>query len=131
MRTAAAARRAAGLAAAAAAAGAAAAVLLRRRSERAPEASPAPAGAPPEAPDRGPATAEPAEPGSVEEVAGALSMNEASFEQLRGLGLSITQAKRFLAARERRGGFDSLDDLDEVAGLSRDLKELLRERLLV
>lgn len=56
-------------------------------------------------------------------------MNEASFEELRGLGLSITQARRFLAVREERDGFESVDELDAVPGLPRDLTERLREQL--
>jgi DNA uptake protein ComE-like DNA-binding protein len=61
---------------------------------------------------------------------GEHSVNDVSFEQLRELGLSVTQSARVIAYRETRGGFDSLDELDEIPGLPKDargtLKDLLR-----
>jgi DNA uptake protein ComE-like DNA-binding protein len=48
-----------------------------------------------------------------------LDLNSATFEQLRGLGLSITQSARLIAYRDTRG-FESLDDLAAVPGFSRD-----------
>ena len=47
----------------------------------------------------------------------AIRLNQATFEQLRELGFSVTQATRVLTYRERMDGFSSLDDLDEVPGM--------------
>ena len=58
-------------------------------------------------------------------------MNEATFEQLREVGLSVTQATRVIAYRERKEGFASLDDLDTVPGLPKDLLSEVKEKLTV
>ena len=42
-----------------------------------------------------------------------IDLNTVSFEQLRGFDLTVTQATRLLAHRERLGRFQSVDDLDE------------------
>src|SRR5688500_4038488 len=55
-----------------------------------------------------------------------VDLNAATFEVLRGMGLSVTQASRFLRGRQRLGGFRSLEQIDELAGFPRDLKLLLR-----
>src|SRR5919204_3092503 len=47
---------------------------------------------------------------------GRVNLNRATYDKLRAMGLSITQAKRLIAFRERRGGLGSLDELDEVPG---------------
>ncbi|MET0835152.1 MAG: helix-hairpin-helix domain-containing protein, partial [Thermoleophilaceae bacterium] len=52
-----------------------------------------------------------------------------SFDQLRGLGLSVTHATRVIAYRERRGGFDSVDDLHTVPGLPEAMLGELKEQL--
>ena len=101
--------------------------------EHAPPPAPAaPEGAPPPAPEHTPewfssslepehvaADPEPAAdapiPGS-EVSSGPVRINDASYEQLRQLGLSVTQTGRVLAYRERVGGFSSLDDLDQIPG---------------
>jgi len=62
---------------------------------------------------------------------GPVSLNQATFEQLRGLGLSVTQATRILAYRERFGGYSSLDDLDRVPGFSPEKIESMRSRFTV
>jgi DNA uptake protein ComE-like DNA-binding protein len=51
-----------------------------------------------------------------------------SFEQLRAENLSVTQATRLLAHRERLGRFGSVDDLDEVPGFPQDALEDLKRR---
>ncbi|MGH2956488.1 MAG: ComEA family DNA-binding protein, partial [Solirubrobacterales bacterium] len=56
-------------------------------------------------------------------------LNEASFEELRELGFSVTQATRLLTYRERQGGFDSLDDLDSVPGIPDDLLNEIKPKL--
>ena len=60
---------------------------------------------------------------------GELEVNDVSFEQLRELGLSVTQSTRMIAYRETRGGFDSMDELDEIPGLSKEARETLKTLL--
>ncbi len=47
-----------------------------------------------------------------------IDLNAASFEQLRDLGVSVTQASRLISARESVGGYASLDELDGLSGFS-------------
>jgi DNA uptake protein ComE-like DNA-binding protein len=54
-----------------------------------------------------------------------------TFEQLRGQNLSVTQATRLLAHRERLGGFTSIDDLDQVAGFPDDVLADLKSRATI
>jgi DivIVA domain-containing protein len=49
---------------------------------------------------------------------GPIDVNRATFSQLRDLGLGVTDAARLTAVREIRGGFQSLDELDEIEGFS-------------
>jgi DNA uptake protein ComE-like DNA-binding protein len=60
--------------------------------------------------------------------AGAIDLNVVSFEQLREEGLSVTQATRLLAHRERVGRFQSVDEIDEIPGLPSELAEDLKRR---
>jgi DNA uptake protein ComE-like DNA-binding protein len=60
-----------------------------------------------------------------------LNVNEASYEQLRDLDLSVTQAGRLLAYRERSGGFSSLDELDSIPGFSHSSLTELKRRLTI
>lgn len=60
-----------------------------------------------------------------------LDVNDVSFEQLRELGLSVTQSARLIAYRETRGGFDSLDELDEIPGLPKETRSALRSQLIL
>ena len=56
-----------------------------------------------------------------------VELNEATFEQLRSLGLSATQAARVISAMDGLGGFTSTGQLDSVPGLpEKDLQELKR-----
>lgn len=57
---------------------------------------------------------------------GRIDLNSASFESLRSLGLSVTQAARFVAQRDQRGGLRSIDDLDSLFGLPAELKAALK-----
>jgi DNA uptake protein ComE-like DNA-binding protein len=61
--------------------------------------------------------------------AGVVRLSEASFEDLRSLGMSITQAKRVLDYRERLDGFDSVDDLDFVPGFPKAFLSQLKQTL--
>ena len=57
---------------------------------------------------------------------GLIDLNAASFEQLRTLGLSITQAARLIALRDARGGFTSEEDVAELPGIPQSqLAELI------
>jgi DNA uptake protein ComE-like DNA-binding protein len=62
---------------------------------------------------------------------GTIDLNSVTFEQLRAENLSVTQATRLLAHRERLGRFGSLNDLDEVPGLPVELLEDLKRRARV
>jgi competence protein ComEA len=66
-------------------------------------------------------------PGDGGGTSGKLDLNTASFEQLRDVGLSVTQAARLIGQREQHGGFGSVDDVDGVVGLPRDVKQSLKD----
>ena len=61
----------------------------------------------------------------------AADLNEVDFDTLRDLGMSVTQASRVLRYRERRGGFDSWDEFEQVPGFPRELRRRLRKRLTI
>ena len=65
--------------------------------------------------------------GDGESDDGPLDLNLASFEQLRGLGLSLTQAARVIGQREQHGGFRSVDDVDGINGIPKDVKQTLKQ----
>ena len=87
-----------------------------------PVSPPAPQSSAPEPP------ATPAPPGPS---GGEIQLNTVTFEQLRAQNLSVTQATRLLAHRERLGRFSSVDDLDQVAGLPQELLDELKKRSTV
>jgi DNA uptake protein ComE-like DNA-binding protein len=60
-----------------------------------------------------------------------VDLNTASFEQLRAVKLSVTQATRVLAHRERHGGYSSVDDLDDVPGFPQEVLDDLKRRVTV
>ena len=60
-----------------------------------------------------------------------MDVNTATYEDLRGFGLSVTQTGRVLACRERQGTFTSLDELDEIPGFPRDFLNDLKARLSI
>jgi DNA uptake protein ComE-like DNA-binding protein len=57
-----------------------------------------------------------------------VDLNDATFENFRSLGLSVTQSARLIAQRDQRGGFRSLDELDGLWGMPRELTETLKRR---
>jgi DNA uptake protein ComE-like DNA-binding protein len=59
-----------------------------------------------------------------------VSLSSASFGELRALGMSVTQAKRVMRRREARGGFTSVDELDEVPGFPRIFLAEVKGRLV-
>jgi hypothetical protein len=56
-------------------------------------------------------------------------LNRATFDELRAMRLSVTQANRLIAHREQQGGFQSLDELDGIAGFSQASVEDFKETL--
>ena len=102
-------------------------------------APPTPAPEPPTpAPPPAPAPEPPAPfPGPSEPPAPAagggdqINLNTVTFEQLRASDLSVTQATRLLAHRERIGGFKSIDDLDGVDGFPAEVLASLKSRATV
>lgn len=88
-----------------------------------PPVAPAPQAVPPTPPSSGIPTPPPAAPG------GLVNINTAGFEELRSAELSVTQATRVMAYRERFGGYGSIEDLGRVPGFTPDVVEALRGRL--
>ncbi|CAG0951551.1 hypothetical protein MYXO_00230 [Myxococcaceae bacterium] len=65
-----------------------------------------------------------AEPGPA---ARALNLNTASVAELETLpGVGESRAKAIVEAREKLGGFKSIDDLEEVKGIGKAALEKLR-----
>lgn len=62
---------------------------------------------------------------------GSMNLNSATFEELREAGLSVTQATRILAYRERFGGYSAVEDLEKVPGFPEDLIESLKGKISV
>ncbi|MFI5026935.1 MAG: ComEA family DNA-binding protein, partial [Solirubrobacterales bacterium] len=60
-----------------------------------------------------------------------LDLNRATFEELRDVGFSVTQATRVITYRERQHGFSSIDDLAEVPGMPGTFLQEVRGRLTV
>ena len=82
-------------------------------------------GEPDETPEPEPAAVEPAG-----ESNGTISLSSAEFDDLRGLGMSVTQAKRVLRYREQRGGFTDFDELERVPGFPREFLAEIRDRVV-
>ena len=92
-----------------------------------PPASPPGAVSPPPAPM--PAVSQPVASSPPPAQSGVTDINQAGFEELRSAGLSVTQATRVMAYRERFGGYGSVDDLARVPGFTPDVIEALRGRI--
>jgi DNA uptake protein ComE-like DNA-binding protein len=58
-----------------------------------------------------------------------IDLNTASFEQLRSVGLSVTESARLIAHRDTRKGYEDLRELDEIPGLSAEAVGTLREHV--
>jgi DNA uptake protein ComE-like DNA-binding protein len=63
--------------------------------------------------------------------AGRLNLNQVSVAELRSLDLSITQSHRLLAYRKRIGGYESIEQLDDVPGFPSVVRERLKRQLTV
>ena len=68
------------------------------------------------------------EPGP-EDPGTSFDVNRIGFEQLREIGLSVTQAARLLASRDARGAFKSMDELNDLREFSKELIDELMRRL--
>ena len=79
----------------------------------------------------GPTAQPPGEDPKAEAREDLINLNTASFEDLRAANLSVTQATRVLAYRERRGGYSSVSDLDPVPGFPEEILEELKQRVTV
>jgi competence ComEA-like helix-hairpin-helix protein len=62
---------------------------------------------------------------------GLVDLNAASFEELRRLGLSATQAARVISHREAVGGFDTVEQLRNIPGLPDGTFEAVAPRLTI
>jgi DNA uptake protein ComE-like DNA-binding protein len=60
-----------------------------------------------------------------------VDLQKASFEDLRGLGLSVTQSARLIAYRDTGPGFASVDELDAIPGFADATIGKLRDRARV
>ena len=78
--------------------------------------------------DAAPASAPPRHAGTEADHG---SINSLSFEQLRELGLTVNQAARLISERDRRGGFGSLDELDELHGFPQQLLDALKRGVTI
>jgi len=94
-----------------------------------PESAPEPPNPGQGAPPPGQGAPSPEAPAG--QMGGPIDLNTITFEQLRAQGLSVTQATRLLAHRERVGRFQSVDELDEIAGFPREFAEDLKRRSTV
>ena len=59
------------------------------------------------------------------------NLNDATFEDLRELGFSVTQATRVITYREREKGFHSVEDLADVPGMPGEFLDDVKNRLTV
>jgi hypothetical protein len=59
---------------------------------------------------------------------GALDLNRASFEDLRDIGLSVTQSARLVAYRDTGHSFGSVSEVEEIPGFGQATLRILRER---
>lgn len=88
-----------------------------------------PSGAIPPPPAPAPPVSHPAAAPPSPVQGGVTDINQAGFEELRSAGLSVTQATRVMAYRERFGGYGAVDDLARVPGFTPDVIEALRGRI--
>lgn len=70
-------------------------------------------------------------PAPAESNGDLLDLNHASFEDVRALGVSTTQATRVISARDAVGAFASLDELDRLPGFSAEQLDALKRSVRV
>ena len=99
-----------------------------------PSSAPVPPSQPGEPPLNAAAAGPPEAPADQQQAppaGGTINLNTVTFEQLRQESLSVTQATRLLALRERLGRFESVDDLNQVPGFPQEVLEDLKRRSTV
>ena len=79
---------------------------------------------------RGPAAGAPAAL-PTGEVRDAVDLNAATVEDLRVIGLSLTQARRVVSRRDREGAYLRVEQLAELPGMPSALLERIEPRLRV
>ena len=62
---------------------------------------------------------------------GGVDLNSATFEDLREIGLSVTQATRILNHRDREGRFETLEQLGQVPGMTPELVGEIQPKLTI
>ena len=62
---------------------------------------------------------------------GRLNLNQVSVAELRSLKLSTPQVHRVLAYRKRLGGYESVEQLDQIPGFPEAVRERLKSRVSV
>jgi Helix-hairpin-helix motif len=62
---------------------------------------------------------------------GRLNLNQVSFAELRSLNLSVAQSHRLLAYRKRIGGYESIEQLNDVPGFPNVVRERLKRQVTV
>jgi len=67
-------------------------------------------------------------PGDVPE--GMLSLSAATFDDLRGIGMSVTQAKRVIRHRDEQDGFRTIGELAQIPGFPKAFLAGIKERLV-
>src|SRR5207244_4497004 len=70
-----------------------------------------------------------ADPGPPPDPEGRLNLNEATYDDLRRLKLSVTQTNRVLEYRDHSGPFESLDELDKIVGFPHAVLTELKRKL--
>ena len=59
-----------------------------------------------------------------------VSLSDASFDELRDIGLSVTQAKRVIRYREENDGFRDVGELDRVPGFPKAFLTRLKDEVV-
>jgi DNA uptake protein ComE-like DNA-binding protein len=81
---------------------------------------------------RGPGAGAPAfVPGGSRETPDPVDLNAATVEDLRVIGLSLTQARRVVSRRDREGAYLGVEQLAELPGMPSALLERIEPRLRV
>jgi DNA uptake protein ComE-like DNA-binding protein len=96
-------------------------------AELGPEPEPEPEAEPELEPEPEPEVSPPPQLQHQRPQGAAFDINEATFDGLCKLGLSVSQAARLIGQRDQLGGFSSLDELDHLRGLPREMIEMLKD----
>jgi DNA uptake protein ComE-like DNA-binding protein len=61
---------------------------------------------------------------------GMVSLSEASFDELRDLGMSVTQAKRVIRYREENDGYRDVSELERISGFPKMFLEHMKNTVV-